>query len=273
MVSVSEHVCGIRKEGIFVVGKESVDLSECYFYHTVDVPGVGLLDGEWDLRNNARDYFGGIDYNGKKVLEMGTSSGYGCFTMEKWGAEVVGYDLSPEYSWDLVPSGASTDVLDEKRVRMAKWIGKVNNAFWYLHGKFQSKAKVVYGSAYMVPESIGLYDVVTLCSILLHTRDPFGILQSVSKFSSEYIVITDVIPKYLVGDKVEEIVFRPQRELSLSHSGGYATWWYLPPTTISAFVKLLGFKDVAVSFHDQLWHDKGRCEYKKVGCYTVVGRR
>jgi hypothetical protein len=28
------------------------DFKECYFYHTLNVPGHGVINGQWDLRDN-----------------------------------------------------------------------------------------------------------------------------------------------------------------------------------------------------------------------------
>ena len=59
------------------------------------VAGLGTITGEWDLRANVRAYLGGVALQGKRVLEIGTASGFLCFAMERMGAEVISYDLSP----------------------------------------------------------------------------------------------------------------------------------------------------------------------------------
>ena len=51
-------------------------LEDCYFYHTMDVPGAGLVTGEWDLRNGVDAYLGHESVAGKRVLELGTASGF-----------------------------------------------------------------------------------------------------------------------------------------------------------------------------------------------------
>ena len=43
-------------------------LEDCYFYHTLDLPGYGHVQGEWDLRGRFDDYIGGVDLRGKTVL-------------------------------------------------------------------------------------------------------------------------------------------------------------------------------------------------------------
>jgi protein-L-isoaspartate O-methyltransferase len=79
------------------------DLSECYFYHTMDIPGYGCVRGEWDLRGKEAELLGGVDFRGKRVLEIGTASGFLCFYMERQGAEVVACDVSERQAWDTMP--------------------------------------------------------------------------------------------------------------------------------------------------------------------------
>jgi len=45
-------------------------LSECRFYHAMDLPGLGSIDGEWDLRGRFDEYIGGIDLRGQTVLDV-----------------------------------------------------------------------------------------------------------------------------------------------------------------------------------------------------------
>jgi 2-polyprenyl-3-methyl-5-hydroxy-6-metoxy-1,4-benzoquinol methylase len=71
-------------------------LEDCFFYHTIEIPGYGIVEGPWDLRAGLGDYLGNVDLRGKRVLELGTASGFVCFHMERQGADVVAYDLSPD---------------------------------------------------------------------------------------------------------------------------------------------------------------------------------
>ena len=54
------------------------DPADCYFYHTMDLPGHGTVTGEWDLRGREAAYLGNVDFQGKRVLEVGTASGHLC---------------------------------------------------------------------------------------------------------------------------------------------------------------------------------------------------
>src|SRR5262245_55680025 len=113
------------------------DLADCYFYHTMEIPGHGLVKGEWDLRAAADAYLGGVDFRGRRVLEIGTASGFLCFTMEQRGAEVVAFDLSPEHAPDLIPS---PDTDPARRVRdHREHVRKLTNGFWLCHRALASR--------------------------------------------------------------------------------------------------------------------------------------
>jgi hypothetical protein len=37
---------------IYTEPRSVSDLKDCYFYHTMDLPGIGKIEGNWDLRPN-----------------------------------------------------------------------------------------------------------------------------------------------------------------------------------------------------------------------------
>jgi len=73
-------------DAIWAQPRDITDLEDCYFYHTMDIPGFGTVEGEWDLRGKERAYLGNVELAGKRVLELGTASGHLCFSMEKMGS-------------------------------------------------------------------------------------------------------------------------------------------------------------------------------------------
>ena len=86
------------------------NLRTCYFYHTMDLPGLGVVAGEWDLRPGLTAYLGGLSFAGKRVLEIGPASGFVGFMLERQGAEVVGFDLAADGTPDLVPYGPACTI-------------------------------------------------------------------------------------------------------------------------------------------------------------------
>ena len=246
-----------------------IGFDECYFYHTMDIPGHGLVTGEWDLRGRETAYLGQVPLQGKRVLEIGTASGHFCFTMEKMGAEVVAYDLSERQEWDLVPYAdydQKAGIEERKR-----HIRQLNNGYWFAHRAFRSSAKVMYGTVYEIPDSIGQFDVCTFGSVLLHLRDPFLALQRVTRHVNETVIVTDLVPPLLgraasiIGRWVggEPLYFLPNAR---QRKHGDA-WWLLSPSLVAEFLHILGFMHTDITYHRQ------RFGGKDLRLYTVVGRR
>ncbi len=40
----------------YATPKNVTDLNDCVFYHTMEIAGYGLVEGEWDLREGVQDY-------------------------------------------------------------------------------------------------------------------------------------------------------------------------------------------------------------------------
>jgi len=76
----------MSRDDVYAPPRTVTDLNDCYFYHTVDVPGVGRVTGEWDLRAGVREYLGSVPFAGKRVLEIGPASGFLSFFMEREGS-------------------------------------------------------------------------------------------------------------------------------------------------------------------------------------------
>src|SRR5689334_17854377 len=98
----------VSDDKIFAVPKKVDDLADCYFYHTMELPGHGVIEGrDWDLRRGVDEYLGKVDFDGQRVLEIGPASGFLTFEMEKRGAEVVSVEVTAEHGWDFVPYPAA----------------------------------------------------------------------------------------------------------------------------------------------------------------------
>ncbi len=244
------------------------DLAECYFYHSMEIPGHGLVEGQWDLRDGVDEYCGGVDVAGKRVLEIGTASGFLCFHMERAGAEVVAYDLSENQPWDVVPF-PDLDVAGHL-ARRAAIIRMINNGWWLCHRAVGSRAKVVYGSVYEVPATIGPVDVSTFCSVLLHVRDPFLALHNGLRLTRETVVVTDIVGSRPVADDAAGRPELPFAEFVPDFGTQHPvdTWWFLNPRVVQAWVGALGFEDTVVTSHRQHGPLMGEREF-----FTVVGRR
>lgn len=92
-------------EALYYPRTEVTDRGECFFYHTIDLKNGETVNGNWDLRGREDAYFGGTDFAGKKVLDVGSATGALTFAMEDRGADVTSLDLGPgaTMSRDYVP--------------------------------------------------------------------------------------------------------------------------------------------------------------------------
>ena len=179
------------------VPRRRVALSDCYFYHTTELPDGRVLEGQWDLRGRFADYVGHAPVRGKRVLDVGTASGFLTFEAEACGAaEIVSFDLDTAERQHLLPFRDSLYVRDHAewvRIQTGAFEGW-KNAYWYTHGARVSKAKAAYGDVYALPDGIGTFDLVILGSILEHLADPVGAIGSIARVASDIIVInTDVM--------------------------------------------------------------------------------
>jgi len=258
--------------GLFATPQVITSTRECAFYHTMDIPGYGEVKGYWDLRPNVRRYLGEVDLKGKRVLEVGTASGYLCFFMEGQGAELIAFDLSDEQQADIIPYARHawrTRAADHKA-----YMRHIRNGFWFAYRAFQSRAKVLHGTAYAIPETIGPVDVAVFAAILLHLRDPFLALQNALRLTRETVIVTEALEDSRTARLLRKLSRRHERTDRLifvpnaATGEPPATWWLLRPGVVMRFLAVLGFEKTDVTYH--LQKQEGG---KNVPFFTVVGRR
>jgi SAM-dependent methyltransferase len=254
--------------GPFAAPQVVTDLGDCYFYHTMELPGHGIVAGEWDLRAGLDAYLGGVPCRGKRVLEIGTASGFVCFALERQGAEVIGSDLSPSHVPDVVPY-AQVDW--PRRIReYQEHVRRLNNAFWLCHRLYGSRARLVHSTIYDLPAAIGPVDIATFGCVLLHLRDPFLALARALRLTREAAIVTEPL---VVGSRLKRWLLDRLAGPSLrffpcpGRAQPPTTWWALSPAVVQSFLAVLGFEDTTVSYHHQRF--RGRL----VPLFTVVARR
>ncbi len=265
--SPATQQAGSAAEGPYAKPRLVHDLRDCAFYHVMDVPGVGTVQGSWDLRPGIDRYLGHVAFAGKRVLDVGAASGFLSFHVERQGAEVVSYDLNESFSWDHVPY-AGTDLIENDAINRAA-LRKINNAYWFCHRAFESSNRVVYGSVYTIPESIGPVDVAIFGSILLHLRDPFLALQMGTRLVRETVIVTDLIPRRRFWQRWFTPLLAPEMRFlpDARQRKNPGTWWTLPPQLVRKFLGVLGFENTRVVYHSQKFEGSIRL------LYTIVGQR
>jgi len=238
----------------------SPQFSDCYFYHRMTLPDVGEVGEEWDLNASVDAYLGHSNFAGKRVLEIGPASGFLTAHMERAGAEVVCVDLPVDYAWDFVPR---LDIGEEYRARRRAKMERLHNGFWFTHSKLGLKSKVIYSRVEDLPDSIGKFDIAVVAAVLIHSRDPMGILSRCGQLTTGRIVVTEAVWKTL--ETVHPIMLlRPQPDNNIMDS-----WWDIPPRTIATMYQIMGFSNILYAEYPVFfWQNK-----HDVKTYTIVGER
>ncbi len=232
-------------------------LADCYFYHTMELPGHGVIEGQdWDLRGRVDEYLGKVDFAGQRVLEIGPASGFLTFEMEKRGADVVSVEVTEEHGWDFVPYPAARleEVFGPRRIVMRQ----LKNSYWFGHAALQSKAKVYYGDAYNLPAALGEFDIAVMAAVLLHCRDPLRIIEQCAKKAKSLIIVDKFHPE-LEGAAVSRLSPTPENFC-------WHTWWHFSTQFFTQFLAVMDFAKTETSMHQQL--HRGRAHT----LFTIVGR-
>ena len=246
-------------EGIIFAPPRQVDsLTDCSFYHTMEIPGHGTVDGEWDLRPGIASYLGSLDFAGRQVLEIGPASGFLTFEMERGGADVTSVEVSSDYVWDFVPQGSLdlAAIREERRDIMRR----LANGFWFAHSAFGSNARVHYGSAYDLPDALGQFNIAVLACVLLHCRDTLAILANCARIASDAVVVVEPVLSEQTGQPIARL--HPSAE-----NGSWDMWWNFTPEYFVQALGVLGFPHATVTHHTQLRLGS------TIPMFTVVGRR
>jgi hypothetical protein len=244
-----------------------IEREDCTWYHTAVLRSGEVIEGPWDLRGGEEAYLGGLGLKGKSVLELGPAGGYLTFFMEDMGADVVGFDVGYDVSIDLLPRPG----LDERLARMdaLRYIGTVQNGWWYLHRERGSSARAVYGDIYNLPGDIGQYDVATFGAILLHLSNPFAALREVAARTRERIVVTDCVWDRETDQKLNTMSFAPVLDDAPTN------WWSMTAGSVERMLSLLGFGRIRTTFHTQTHHRAHDMSKPPIqmDMFTVVGER
>jgi SAM-dependent methyltransferase len=239
------------------------DPKECLFYHVMQLPGIGMVGEQWDLRDTVEEYLGNFNFQGKRALDVGTASGFLTFEMEKRGASVVSVDLESGDKWDLVPFVKASYDKDAELAMRRDNIARLKRGYWLAHRLLESKARVYYGNIYELPDALGLFDVVVLGAILLHLRDPFKALQSACKLSRDAVIVTDLY----FSAETPVMQFVPDWD-SLNPKD---TWWLISEKCMVQMLKVVGFPYVTITHYDhRILHHPTLTSIK---CSTYLGRR
>lgn len=212
-----------RKKNVFEKPVKNVSLSNCSFSHTMSFPDGSHISGDWDMRDCIQEYLGNLNFNNKRVLDVGAASGYLSFYMESEGAEVVSLDI---------PNGRYINIREypEYKKTPKHQTNGMHNSYWYAHEKFQSKNNLYLSGLYKkLPEEIGSFDIAVFGMVISHLRDPMLALMNVLSLVKDRVVIINPF-------------YKSQRAEALFSQDHKSLWWYLSDKCMEVMLKGLGFK-------------------------------
>jgi SAM-dependent methyltransferase len=204
----------------------------------MDLPGLGTVGSAgWDLRDTIDDYLGRFDFAGLRCMDLGSSSGYLTFEMERRGAhEVVSVDIDAErYTWDIVPFEGLD--MEAARGESLRQIRATQDAYWFAHQLLGSRAKAWHGTGYDLPAELGQFDVVLIGMMLPHVREPFRVLEQAAARSDDTIIVTQPAP----GVEQAYAYFMPDAATRAPP----AAWWSMSETCVARMLAVLGFEVVS----------------------------
>jgi hypothetical protein len=216
------------------------DLSDCMFYQTIDIPGLGEQPGQWDLRPNIKEYLGQTDFSGANVLEIGTANGFVGFEIERRGANVVSFDLAEGTTYDAPP------LADEYIVKdfYTNGLRKIRNAYWLAHSRNKSKARVAYGHANHLPKELGHFDIGVIANVLQHLRDPVGALMQLA-VRSNAVVVTEADWFNGFQDDLNGMIYFDKDNPFV--------WYQVKPSLVEAVLRRCGYTRFEKTRHTQLF--------------------
>lgn len=233
-------------KNLFASPRLVMNLDDCSFYHTLDLPDHGTIQGFWDIRGKESEYLGEVVFKNKRVLEIGPATGQLSFFMDARGADVVSIEAADDYAseffWDFDKS--VPDDLEETLKLHREHMEKVKNSYWFSHRALGSKAKVHYGSAYSLPGELGLFDISVLACVLLHNKNPLLILENCARITNDKIIIVEPFRETQFAQSSAEF-------LPINDRQAWKTWWGFSPKYFIDVLRSMGFTHSKVTFHTQ----------------------
>lgn len=235
----------------------------CRFYHSIDLPGLGTIEGNWDLRGRFADYTGHIGLAGRRVLDVGTATGFLSFCAEAAGASVTSFDAADSRMFEVIPHAGVRADPDGVARRYAESLERSKNAYWFCHDRLASRCRAYYGDVYNMGPDLGDYDVVLVGQILVHLKHPLMALDRIADRCRDVLVITEGMTDD--GEPTATFLGDPARPDQLR------AWWHFSVPFFVRYLGILGF--TLVSRHRGLYRCRAADHAPEIALTTLVFRR
>ena len=254
-----------QKQDLLLAQPRYVDrLEDCLFYHTMDLPGFGVVRGAWDLRGRFDDYIGGVPVQDKSVLDIGTATGFLSFAAERHGAaRVVSFDMSDARQQMFIPFKDNLYYRDyesfvqKHTAEVEQW----KNAYWLCHRLLKSKAEVFYGDIFHLPPALGQFEVAIVGAVLEHLNDQITAMASIARLTRETMII--VSPVFETEERIARL------EPTADNPDYDFTWWRYSVGAYREILKMLGFGIARINTSQYRYEQGDRLETRS----TIVAVR
>jgi tRNA (mo5U34)-methyltransferase len=228
---------GIQRMGV-------AGLQNYYWYHTVDLGNGLVTPGDYDFRDQIGSFGLPDDLRGKRVLDIGSATGYFAFEFEKRGAEVVSVELPSLAEWDII-SGEHGQIVNQ----LMQWhnastpeeayVRHLDGPFRFCHKMLGSKVTRCYSSVYdLTLHKVGgkKFDVIYAGDILLHLFSPLKALDTLSTLCAGQIFVTI--------DALFQHADQPYMRFVGMESRDGRSWWLMSKPCLENMLKRVGFRTV-----------------------------
>lgn len=216
------------------------DLTGCYFYHTMDLPVIGVVRGTWHIRDFPK-YIGSVDLRGKTVLDVGTASGFLSFEAERAGAgKVVSFDADHVERMYRLPFAQNLFWKDPPawaKHPEQSWLAGLKKSYSLAHGLLKSKAQTCYGDIFLLRTLFPAktFDVTIAGAMLEHINDPVSALANMAMVTRERLIVA-----FTPIAESEEIILRAATPMT-DPASDY-TWWTASLGMYRRVLENMGFR-------------------------------
>lgn len=203
------------------------------WYHCIDL-GEFVTRGTFDLRPHLKHYGFPEDMRGMTVLDVGRSSGFFSFELERRGAAVTATELPTPIEKDYVGGDITKRMLSEH-------LGAHERTdFYTAHKLLGSRVLPLQAAMHDLPEALAgrRFDLVFVGSVLNHVRDPAGALQKLFQVTAGRIIVANPVGWSWTR--------KPRLRLIGMDGPGLTTWWIPNLPAIEHLMRAAGFLGVRV---------------------------
>ncbi|MBN9118331.1 MAG: hypothetical protein J0I06_04075 [Planctomycetes bacterium] len=225
-------------------------LDDHYWYHSVDL-GDGLITpGDYDYRAQVHSFGFPADLGGKRVLDVGSATGFFAFEFERRGAEVVSVELPSLDRWDML-AAEREDIVREIAAAhnapspVAGYDRHLDGPFLFCHARLRSKVKRCYSSVYdLTLAKLGgeKFDLVYAGDLLMHLFSPLKALDVLSGLCRGALMTTIELP--FSGGPTDQPLMSFRGLLNGTEG---RTWWMLNRASVEHLLRRMGFTTVGVA--------------------------